>query len=98
MAPVFAPENHVTVAHRDDGPLIQGNGVLKMVIDAGATGVELDLSGVTFLDSSALNALVVGRRMAVDAGVPVTIVAASQVVRRMLDLTALTAVFGLPEP
>ena len=61
------------------------------------TTVELDLSGVTFMDSSALRGLVNAQWDAQAAGGDVTISAASPLVRRLLDITGLGAQFGLSE-
>ena len=54
------------------------------------TPVEVDLSGVSFIDSSGLRSLVVGHKAAVAAGVGLTIVEPTTVVRRLLDITGLT--------
>lgn len=57
----------------------------------------LDLSRVTFMDSSGIGALVAIRNAASAKDQAVRIVDPSPAVRRMLELTALTAVFGLHE-
>jgi len=50
-------------------------------------GVEVDLSGVAFLDSSGMSALLTGRRTAQDAGVSFRVSAAGDLVRRVMELT-----------
>jgi anti-anti-sigma factor len=49
----------------------------------------VDLSGVTFMDSSGLDALASTRRRAVDEGVDLILVEPSSQVRRVLELTGL---------
>ncbi|MFN8050107.1 MAG: STAS domain-containing protein [Acidimicrobiales bacterium] len=49
-----------------------------------AERVELDLSEVSFMDSQGLRVLLVAQR---DSSVPITVVATSPRVRRVLDLT-----------
>jgi len=54
---------------------------------AGATGVVVDLSQVTFLDSSGINALLNGRRLAEGHGVGYVVVGAQGQVLTVLELT-----------
>ena len=49
--------------------------------------VEVDLSGVTFLDSSGISTLLKGRRMADTAGVGYRVVGAQGMALRVLELT-----------
>lgn len=63
---------------------------LARAVSAGAGPVEVDLSAVTFIDSSGLRALIVARRDAEAAGQTLRIVEASDVVTRLLDVTGLT--------
>ncbi len=53
--------------------------------------VELDLAGLEFLDSSGLSVFI-----ELAARLPVTIVGASDPVRRIIDVTGLDEVLGLP--
>ena len=64
----------------------------------GATRVVVDLSAVTFLDSSGLNALVHARRELSGREVSFRIVSPKdQVVRRVLEITQLTGELGVVE-
>ena len=60
--------------------------VLPMSQD-GASRLVVDMSGVTFCDSSGLGALLDVRRAAGDAGVAMVLRAVSRQVARLLDLT-----------
>ena len=64
----------------------------------GASRVVLDLCGVTAIDAGGLGALLRLRHSAGRHGVPVVIERAGPRVRRLLQLTRLDAVFGLPVP
>ena len=57
--------------------------------------VHVDLAGVSFMDSSGLRALIVGQRLIRDAGGSFRVVAASDSLRRLLDITGLAGPFGL---
>jgi anti-anti-sigma factor len=57
--------------------------------------VELDLAGVEFVDSSALSVLVGVQHRADAAGRRVRIVHPTPPVRRLLEITALSAMFGV---
>ena len=56
---------------------------------AGATTVVLDLSGVTFLDSSAIGALVGSGRELGESGARLQIGPRSDIVERVLEITGL---------
>ena len=61
--------------------------------------LDIDLSGVTFIDSSGLGALVSIRNAADSAGREMSLLGASASVVRLLELTGLREVFTvLPEP
>lgn len=62
---------------------------LQEVSAAGARIVELDLAGVSFIDSSGLGALVALRNATTAAGSTLTVAAASPVVVRALAATGL---------
>lgn len=62
-----------------------------------AKSVEVDLSGVELFGSVAINALLHAQQDAKRLGCAVTVVAASPLVRRVLEITDLTEVLGLPE-
>lgn len=56
--------------------------------------LRLDLSGVTFLDSTGISALLEIRRSATQGGREVAIVGRSAIVERVLALAGITALFG----
>ena len=58
--------------------------------------VCLDLRGLTFCDSSGVQALLTGYRKAVDDGLKFEITAASSSVLRLLDVTGLRPTLGPP--
>ncbi|MFC6149706.1 MULTISPECIES: STAS domain-containing protein [Mumia] len=65
--------------------------------DTGPQGsIQLDLSGVTFLDSTGLGALIETRSIALAAGRAVELCAASAAVERVLALAGLTSLFAEP--
>jgi anti-anti-sigma factor len=57
-----------------------------------ATGgaIEVDVRGVSFIDSSGLRALILATERARDAGGDVVLVAPSTAVRRLIEITGLT--------
>ena len=72
--------------------------VLAAALDplpAGSGDVVLDLCGVDFIDSSALGVLVRVQRVAAAGGRRVRITNPTVAVQRLLELTALDAMFGL---
>ncbi|MFE5613694.1 STAS domain-containing protein [Streptomyces sp. NPDC056470] len=56
-------------------------------------GVVLDLSDVSFCDSTALNTLLHARQHALDKGQTLTISAASPAVTRLLEITGAASLF-----
>ena len=62
----------------------------------GREAVEVDLAGVSFVDSSGLRALIVGQRSLAEVGAAMTVVAASEAVRRLFEITGLVERLGLP--
>lgn len=61
--------------------------------DAAGSNVVVDLSGVPFMDSTGLNALVNGRRAIVDAGGTIALVVTPDgAVARLLDITGMGGV------
>ncbi len=63
--------------------------------EPGVTGVRVDLSGVEFMDSAGLRVLVAALRKAEDAGVGLELHAPHERVRRIIEITGLSEVFGL---
>ena len=59
------------------------------------TRLDVDLSGVTFLDSSGIGALVAIRTEARNAGKRMQVVDAPERVRQVIDVCGLTAEFGM---
>jgi anti-anti-sigma factor len=58
--------------------------------------VDVDLAGVTFLDCSGISALVAVRNAAIQAARQMRITQPQPIIRRMLDVTGLLAVFTAP--
>ncbi|HET9094310.1 MAG TPA: STAS domain-containing protein [Solirubrobacteraceae bacterium] len=67
---------------------------LLALVGAGRT-VELDLSGLTFMDSSGLNLLIAVARAAAENGGALAVAAVSPEVRRVLDLSGVAERLGL---
>jgi anti-sigma B factor antagonist len=67
----------------------------RVVEQAPGDRLDLDLAGVTFMDSSGLGAMVAIRNAALAAGGELRIVACSSRVLELLTLTDLAAAFGL---
>ncbi len=94
-------ELHLQVESTDAGPVIHLRGELDLasaptlsvtVAEAASTGTEavtLDLSAVTFIDSSALRTLVVSGRQLAQRGGVLQIGPRSVVVARVLSMTRL---------
>jgi anti-sigma B factor antagonist len=60
---------------------------LGEVAGSGATGLVVDLAGVTFLDSAGINALLKGRRLADAHGLQFQVSNATGLVRQVLEIT-----------
>jgi anti-sigma B factor antagonist len=60
--------------------------------------LKLDVSRLSFVDSSGLRTLVAARRAAVeDTGQPATLVGATDMLRKLLAMSGLATAFGLDE-
>ena len=71
---------------------------LRHAVDtAGGRTVIVDLTRVTFLDSSGLSALIAGKRTADAQGTPFQVRGASDNLRRLFEVTGLLGHFGLDE-
>jgi stage II sporulation protein AA (anti-sigma F factor antagonist) len=92
---------HLDIATSQEGPVarvrlageldLDGVGVvtgaLTELAGNGATSVLVDASGLTFLDSSGLRALLSGRKALGDVNVSLVIEQASPAVERVLEIT-----------
>jgi anti-sigma B factor antagonist len=93
----------VTVAVSGDIDISASGAVEAAVIGAvagdGLTRVEVDLSGVEFLDSSGVSLLLRGRRKADEQGVEFRVTGARGVPKRVLEMTGVWAhLCGEPDP
>lgn len=68
---------------------------LERVIDAGAAQVVVDLTGVAFMDSSALGALVVVFKALRDGGGRLCLAGVQQPVRSLLSITSVDRVIDV---
>lgn len=68
---------------------------LLELLDGGVTGVVVDLSDVTFIDSTAIGVLIGGVRRLHDAGGSMALVVATRPVERVLTITGLDRVFSI---
>lgn len=67
------------------------------LLDAGATKLLIDLTGVTFIDSTALGVLIGGVRRVNSAGGKMALVVVNRPVARVLAITGLDRVFTIHE-
>ncbi len=63
---------------------------VKDALAGGYKKVVLDMTGVSFIDSAGLRVLIDSQKLAENTGASVTIDQASEVVKRLLEMTALT--------
>jgi anti-sigma B factor antagonist len=63
---------------------------VKDALSGGYKKVVLDMSGVSFIDSAGLRVLIDSQKLGENAGTALTIESASDVVKRLLEMTALT--------
>jgi anti-anti-sigma factor len=70
---------------------------LGALIAAPATRVEMDATGLTFVDSSGLRAIMLARAKAHDIGATFRISTASLVVERVIEIAGLAGVLLAPE-
>jgi anti-sigma B factor antagonist len=66
--------------------------IRQTFVTDGVTGLLIDLSKVTFLDSTGINALVGGYRLATGRGLRYVVTNPSRVVQQVLDITGVAAV------
>jgi anti-sigma B factor antagonist len=87
-----ASDDHVKVVVSGEIDMLstpQLDDVLSTAITNGAARVEVDLGKVEFLASTGLRSLVAAKQLADDRGVAFAIVSASEVARRVLELSGL---------
>ena len=77
----------------DTTPMLED--LLQEVVDAGARHVVLDLAGVTFMDSSGLNLLVMSLKRLRDAGGRLCLAHVQKPVRSVLVLSAVDTVLDV---
>lgn len=68
---------------------------LSAALDRGATGIVVDLEGVTFMDSSGLSVLVGAHRRLTRRGGRLEVVGAGPAIEKTLRLTGLAGVFDV---
>lgn len=87
--PTLALSGEVDIAAVDE--LIEA---ARACLDRAVDGIDIDLGGVTFIDSSGLGALVRIRNVAAERGLGIELVHVPRSVQRLFDLTGLEAVFS----
>jgi anti-sigma B factor antagonist len=90
---------HATIAGELDlaeADLIRDSLAAKAA-EMGGGFLHVDVAEVTFLDSYALGALVSARNTAASSGVRLTLTNPSYPVRKAIEVTGLSEVFGLPK-
>jgi anti-sigma B factor antagonist len=68
---------------------------LNTMIDGGASAVEVDMAGVTFIDSSGLGALIAALKRARQRDSDITISNLAGATRRVFEITGLVDVFKI---
>ena len=69
------------------------DGLIELI--AGGTSVIVDLTGVAFLDSTGLGALVTARKAAEDQGVALPLVCSAERILKLFTITGLDGVFTI---
>lgn len=72
--------------------------VAAVMKDQRPTQINLNLRGITFIDSVGISALVAGFQAAEVGGVKLVVTEPSRFVHRQLWVTGLLGLFGAPEP
>jgi anti-sigma B factor antagonist len=70
-------------------------GCLEPVVSGANNRLEVNLSGVEFMDSCGLNALLIAHRHAVESGCEMVLMAPSPPVERLLELTGCVHIFDI---
>jgi anti-sigma B factor antagonist len=87
---ILAPRGEVDLASYTD---LRNR--ISLLIDSGRADIVVDLSETTFLDSTALGALIGGRRKAYSAGGSFAIVCDNPQLLRLFEVTKLDLVFNV---
>lgn len=92
-----APDGTVTVTASGELDMTTAPDLIQVLREAirrhGPSRVDLDLTGVTFMDSTGLQVLVAANT---DVGGGLRITGASPAVRRLLQITGVLESFGMP--
>lgn len=97
------PGELLVISHNEAGIVATGeidahtSPSLTAAIDAAGPDVRLDLSGVEFVDSSGLRVLIDAHRRLVAAGGGLRLVALSEPVRRLLEISGVTEYLGIED-
>lgn len=79
-----------------NAPLVRDE--LVRMLDEGLTGLSIDLSELTFLDSTGIAALVVVRKHALERGVEFGVHSPREIVCHVLEACGVDELFGLDHP
>jgi anti-sigma B factor antagonist len=92
-------DGKVVVSVEGDVDLVTSQELRQVLEDAVRVNphVEVDLTGLTFIDSSGLSALVEGHRAAQEAGGVVVLRNPTAMLRRLLDITRLDSLLVVEE-
>ena len=97
---ILAADGTAVVVVTGEVDFTNADDVSRCVEDALAAwsppAVHIDLAGAAFIDSTGLGALISGYRAATDAGTTFAVVNASHGFQRVLAVTGLCELFGLP--
>ena len=105
-APVEPGAFHVELSGPPDAPLVTVTGELDLgtaprlrdalrALPDGLRLVELDLSGVSFIDSTALGVLLAAYKRHQTVGGEFTVIASSPVVAKVLEISGLSSLLGI---
>ena len=96
------PSGVVEVSPMGEIDVENAYGIRDAVADQLAAGrperIELDMHGVTFIDSVGISALVAAFQLASVSGVKLVVTRPSRFAHRQLWVTGLLGLFGAPEP
>jgi anti-anti-sigma factor len=90
-----APGGPTVIVLRGELDMAAATAVRRLVDAADRTGLVIDLSTVTFADSSALRELLHARTAVAERGARLVLAAVPQAVRRLLEMTGTAGLFEL---